>query len=629
MQLKQLMNNILGQGDAWVVLGAAALALLLLVILIVVAIVRFFRNRKRPAARRPVPKKRAEASAEVQPGNENKEGPAETNASSTAKKEMPAESKIAVEQQQEDTAWIENAEIRPIPVEIGSVEGHGFVARDESAWQEKQKAIPAAWRTEVPGGAGEKSDQEPLAPLLDLESQRVDSALVSIPEYPVTVGLNLASSSSSENVAISRADGLFDVYRNIAFLRAHLRTGLDPAELFFAGMGGGVVVNCHPYVLFQPEFAHNPDIRRKTENILQTATAGYMQRGLDRLAAVEKEALAWTLRFLFWKGRLDKAISLLYRFGDDASAEIHRIRSLLATSLEDPILQSAFVMNSGNYYDRALLGIPAERMVGLRSTLIFQGITDTEDLDAVRPFEELDPRNARWLYLYLLHRGHLFAAFRMSYRLSLHDTTFEDETIYLAGIQGRPRLLLRMLLLLPARNTFFRLSALKHALNQLPEEQQSPYLDRLQRHWSGATADALDSVEPFAEFQGADIMRRNPGNVLGAVANPLDRSALLDWMDLAAYASRAGFHAGALSRAAVLLYTILSAGRPVRAGFRTRAERFLKKAALLSNVGRHYYILWLKDEKRYSEARQMAEYFIRRYPDLTYFHEQFISLSRN
>ncbi|MCB1170277.1 MAG: hypothetical protein KDK25_08080, partial [Leptospiraceae bacterium] len=470
---------------------------------------------------------------------------------------------------------------------------------------------------------------EPLAPLLDLESQRVDSALVSIPEYPVTVGLNLTSSSSSEKVAISRQDGLFDVYRNIAFLRAHLRTGLDPADLFFAGMGGGVVVNCHPFVLFQPEFAHNPDIRRKTESILQTATAGYMQRGLDRLAAVEREALAWTIRFLFWKGRLDKAMSLLFRFGDYATSEIHRIRSLLAASLEDPILQSAFPMQSRNSHDRAFLGIPGESMMGLRSTLIYQGVTDTEDLNAVRPFEELDARNARWLYLYLLHRGHLFSAFRMSYRMSRHDTTFEDETIYLAGIQGRPRLLLRMLLLLPARNTFFRLSALKHALNQLPEDQRSTYLERLQKRWPGATNEALDSVEAFSEFQGADMMRRNPGNVLGAVANPLDRSALLDWMDLAAYASRAGFHAGALSRAAVLLYTILSAGRPVRSGFRLRAERFLKKAAHLSNVGRHYYILWLKDEERYAEARQVAEYFIRRFPDLTYFHEQFISLSRN
>jgi hypothetical protein len=309
---------------------------------------------------------------------------------------------------------------------------------------------------------------------------------------------------------------------------------------------------------------------------------------------------------------------------------LNRIRSLLAACLEDSLLHRVYSLSESEAagYDRALMGIPSESIRGLRSSLAFQGATDTEDFQSLRPFTELDRRNARWLYLHLLHRGHLFMAFRLCYQLSKTDVTFEDELLYLAGIQGRYRLMLRILLELPARNSFFRLAVLKHGMSNLAQEDAQKYLHKLQKHWPEATEEALESVEPFAEFQGADTMRRSPGNILGSIANPMDRSELLDWMDLAAYRSRSGFHAGGLNRAAVLLYTVLRSHRNARPGFEQRARRFFEKAARMSNVARHYYVLWLKDTEQWQEARYQAEYFIRHFPDLEYFHEQFVSLSR-
>ena len=694
MKLQKLIQDTLTGGDMWLIAVAMGLALLLLLILLVVGLVRLARKPGRAKRKAPPPGLIRQGSSdenEAQNGDSVASTPdagpvsfgadqamsgateaqgatesipaMESGAASPAGKggtSIPAEAasreskKLSSHSAKPatDMSWVKEIEVRPVAISETRLSepaaGTGRASADSAG---KDESIPAAWREEMSGkgGTGWTGTERPggakeaLAPILDLESQRVDSALISIPEYPVPIGQNLTSarkdadsaaaeSRSSEEAlsAVSREDGLFDVYRNVAFLRTHLKSGLDPADLFFSGMGGDVAANSHPYVLFLPEFAHDPEIRRKTESILQTAASGYMQRGLDRLANIEREALSWTLRFLFWKGRLDKAISLLYRFEISGGSELGRIRSLLAACLEDSLQNRIYGMSDEESagYDRALLGIPSPSMRGLRSSLAFQAATDTEDLNALRPLEDLDRRNVRWVYLQLLHRGHLFQAFRLCHKLSFSDSTFEDECIYLAGVQGRYRLVLKLLLEMPARNRFFRLSALKHALAQLDEQSRDNYLKLLRNHWPEASQEALESVEPFAEFQGADTMRRSPGNILGSVANPMDRSALLDWMDLAAYRSRAGFHAGALNRAAVLLYTVLRAGRQARPGFEQRADRFFKKASQFSGVARHYYVLWLKDRQRWSEARNQAEYFVRRYPDLEYFQEQFVSLSR-
>ncbi|MEQ8353288.1 MAG: hypothetical protein RH862_17570 [Leptospiraceae bacterium] len=634
MQIQELISKTFFRGDVWIVSVSVSLAILLLVILMVYALIKWM---KRPGSRpRKAPSviKTAASAEKSQPGDSQDQQVSKENSitekAETGKEPQGQPSETTA---QPDYSWIQEAEIRPVAAaEPRAEEATGFMPRDDSTWKD-QSGLPAAWR-ESSQHSGADISAEPLAPILDLKSQMVDAALISIPEYPVPIGQSLSSArqpqSSGAPAAISREDGLFDVYRNVSFLRSHLRSGLDPADLFFSGMGGDVAVNSHPYVLFLPEFAHDPDIRRRTENILQTAAAGYMQRGLDKLASVEKEAVAWTIRFLFWKGRLDKAMSLLYRFAASQNSELNRIRSLLAACLEDSLLHRVYSLSESEAagYDRALMGIPSESIRGLRSSLAFQGATDTEDFQSLRPFTELDRRNARWLYLHLLHRGHLFMAFRLCYQLSKTDVTFEDELLYLAGIQGRYRLMLRILLELPARNSFFRLAVLKHGMSNLAQEDAQKYLHKLQKHWPEATEEALESVEPFAEFQGADTMRRSPGNILGSIANPMDRSELLDWMDLAAYRSRSGFHAGGLNRAAVLLYTVLRSHRNARPGFEQRARRFFEKAARMSNVARHYYVLWLKDTEQWQEARYQAEYFIRHFPDLEYFHEQFVSLSR-
>ncbi|HBS05132.1 MAG TPA: hypothetical protein DEA96_09215, partial [Leptospiraceae bacterium] len=591
MQFQELISRTFFKGDMWIVSVAFSLALLLLILLTIFGLVRLIRSSRRasrkvapPGVRRTEEAARsvtgstdsdtpADIAADSEKGEKrsgalgtgpengatgsresdsrgNLSGPASNKEVSNRKASVAKESVVpAVESfedtQEQDYSWIQDAEIRPVaggePVQSES----GFAARDSSGWEDQVHTIPAAWREDpvVTGG----TQKEPMAPILDLKSQMVDAALVSIPEYPLPIGQNLSSARdltgpAANMAAISREDGLFDVYRNVSFLRSHLRSGLDPAELFFAGMGGDVAVNSHPYVLFLPEFAHDPEIRRKTESILQTAASGYMQRGLDRLASVEKEAVAWTIRFLFWKGRLDKAMSLVYRFSVSAESDLGRIRSLLAACIEDSLLSRVYPVSDAESagYDRALLGIPSGRMSGFRSSLALQGITETEDFESLRPFTELDRRNARWFYLHLLHRGHLFLAFRFCHNLSRIDATFEEEALYLAGLQGRYRLMLRLLLELPPRNSFFRLAALKHGLAHLSQEAGTRYLEKLHKHWPEASKEALESVEPFAEFQGADTMRRSPGNILSSVANPLDRSELLDWLDLAAYRSRSG-----------------------------------------------------------------------------------------
>ena len=646
MQIQELIPGTFLKDDMWIISVAFIMAIALLIILGAYGLIRLVRTAGK-SRRKPLPPgvRRADSESteaksdsdmvkESVPAGAGAESIDQAGKGESGPENVDSRREAEQWQKEPDYSWIQDAEIRPVAgAESVSQSDSGFIARDSSTWKDHSDAIPAAWREET-GAIPAARTSEALAPILDLKSQMVDAALVSIPEYPLPIGQNLSSArdipSESNIAAISREDGLFDVYRNVSFLRTHLRSGLDPAELFFAGMGGDIAVNSHPYVLFLPEFAHDPEIRRKTESILQTAASGYMQRGLDKLAAVEREAVAWTIRFLFWKGRLDKALSLLYRFSVNGDTELGRIRSMLAACIEDSLLHRVYPVSDSEAagYDRALLGIPSGTLRGFRSSLGLQGATDTEDFDSLRPFVELDRRNARWFYLHLLHRGHLFLAFRLCHNLSRIDSTFEEEALYLAGVQGRYRLMLRLLLELPPRNTFFRLAALKHGLTHLEENARNQYLQKLQQHWPAATEDAMESVESFAEFQGADTMRRSPGNILGSVANPMDRSELLDWLDLAAYRSRSGFHAGALNRASVLLYTVLLAGRNSRPGFQERARRFFEKAARISNVARHYYVLWLKETEQFQEARHQAEYFIRHYPDLEYFHEQFVSLSR-
>ena len=615
MQIDILKN--LPSGDFLVVVVAAIFSGVVVGIIGLVWTIRSLRARRESsgAPARPAQKKQKKKSGPSQSAQATPDTPETPDHSPT---EMPAPSHNAgasegtnapnpgrVGSMAAPQPWIQEVEIRPIAVTESS----------ESATE-----LPEAWKEQDP-----KTHSSQPAPILDIESQRVDSALVSIPEYPVTMGDALTKATmQDEPQAISQHDGLFDVYRNLPFLRSHLKQGLETADLFFPDMGGAIAANSHPYVLFLPEFAHDPEIRRKTESILQTAASGYMQRGMDRLAPIEREALPWTIRFLFWKGRLDKAMSLLYRIR--SGPEYLRIRGLLAACLEDPLLSRAFPV-AFESYDQGLLGVPSEHLSGLRSALAFQGASDTEDFKALRPFADLDRRNGRWLYLYLLHRGHLFLAFRLALELSYHDSTFEDECIYLAGIQGRYRLILRLLLRLPARNTFFRLAALKHAINQLDTEGKE-YLERLRKHWPEATEEAVESVEPFAEFRGADSMRRQPAVPELDQASVADRSELLDWMDLAAYRSRSGFHSGAVGRAASLFYTVLHSHRPARSGFQGRADRFFKKAARVSPLARHFYVLWLSESGNQTEARRMAEYFVRRFPDVSYFHRQFVRLSR-